>query len=771
MSMLRLGAACALAGTLAACGGGDSSNANPASTSTVQTAAFEVSIGGSGTVTSSPTGLNCVGPNSCSQTFPLGTAVTLIAAPASGQTFVGWGGACSGTTAQCVIVASAAENISANFAPAAQMESLQVTVGGAGSVTSNPVGISCIGPATCSQSYASGTAVTLSAAPASGNTFVGWTGACSGSASTCTVTMNAAQSVGANFAAVAQNDSLQVTVGGSGTVTSSPAGINCSGSTGCSQTFASGTSVTLTAAPAAGNAFSGWSGACSGSATTCTVTMNAPTLKVGATFAPVVVYDTLQVALSGSGSVSSTPAGINCSASGGTGCSQSFANGTVVQLTAAPASGYSFSGWSGACSGTATTCSVAMSAAENVGAAFTAVSGGLLAQRIAAVKATPFPRRAALVVADFNLGVVTEQALLARFDLAMLGLYAGWSQNGLGIQAAAQALKTIKPSILVGNYSILNEAYYNTYPDARTAKLNATNWWLRDAAGNMVQWSSAYGAWDIDITTWAAPDANGQRYPQWVADWFDSQYFAGSSVFDFWYFDNVMVQPLDPAADWKRNGTNQNSSDADVAAAFRAGEAAEWVEARKLEPNMLLLGNVDSDLSSAEYKGQLNLALLECLTGQSWSIDTWGGWQQMMSRYLGVMANLAPPQVAVFSACGGATDYAMLRYSLASALMGDGYFAYSGNGSYSSASWYDEFNVNLGAALQPAATAAYQNGVYRRDFQNGIVLVNPRGNGRQTVTLGGTFHKIVGTQDPATNNGQAVTSVTLNAADGIVLTR
>src|SRR4029077_3252737 len=136
---------------------------------------------------------------------------------------------------------------------------------------------------------------------------------------TCTVTMNTAQSVGASFAATVQNDSLQVTVGGSGTVTSSPAGINCSGSTGCSQTFANGTRITLTAAPATGNAFSSWSGACSGTATTCTVTMTAPTLTVGATFAPVVVYDTLQVTLSGTGSVSSTPAGISCSG-GSTGC-------------------------------------------------------------------------------------------------------------------------------------------------------------------------------------------------------------------------------------------------------------------------------------------------------------------------------------------------------------------------------------------------------------------------------------------------------------------
>ena len=737
-----------------------------------QTASFSVSIGGSGTVTSSPSGLQCVGPNSCSQTFPLGTTVTLSAAAATDQTFVGWSGACSGT-ADCVVVADAARNISANFASTV-MEPLQVTVGGAGTVTSNPAGIDCVGSATCSHSYRYGTVVTVTAAAASGSTFVGWTGACSfaGSAPTCSGPMKAPQSVGATFAAAVQNDSLQVTVGGSGTVTSSPAGINCAGSTGCSQTFANGTGVTLTAMPAAGNAFSGWSGACSGSATTCTVKMNTSSMTVGATFAPVVAYDTLQVAMSGTGSVSSTPSGISCSG-GSTGCSQTFPNGTGVTLNAVAGAGFTFSGWSGACSGTAASCTVTMSSpTQNVGASFTAVNAtGLLAQRIAAVQATAFPRRAALVVADFNLGVVTEQVALARFDLAMLGLYAGWSQNGLGIQAAAQVLKTLKPSILVGNYSILNEAYYNTYPDARTTKLNAANWWLRDAAGNMVQWTSSYGAWDINITTWAAPDANGQRYPQWAADWFDSQYFAGSSVFDIWYFDNVMVHPLDPPASWKLNGVNQNGTDADVAAAFRAGEAAEWAEARKLEPNMLLLGNVDSDLSSAEYKGQLNLALLECLTGQSWSIDTWGGWTQMMTRYLGVMANLAPPKVAVFSACGGATDYVMFRYSLASALMGDGYFAYAANGSYSSASWYDEFNVNLGAALQPAVTAAYQNGVYRRDFQNGIVLVNPRGNGTQTVTLGGTFHKIVGTQDPTTNNGQAVTSVTLNAADGIVLTR
>jgi hypothetical protein len=61
--------------------------------------------------------------------------------------------------------------------------------------------------------------------------------------------------------------------------------------------------------------------------------------------------------------------------------------------------------------------------------------------------------------------------------------------------------------------------------------------------------------------------------------------------------------------------------------------------------------------------------------------------------------------------------------------------------------------------------------VWRRDFDNGIALVNPKGNGTQTVTLETAFVKLKGTQDPATNNGQTVTTVTLKDRDGIILMR
>ncbi len=67
---------------------------------------------------------------------------------------------------------------------------------GSGTVTSSPAGIDC--GATCSHSYTQGTVVTLTATPATGSTFAGWSGDCSGTGS-CTVTMSQARSVTATF--------------------------------------------------------------------------------------------------------------------------------------------------------------------------------------------------------------------------------------------------------------------------------------------------------------------------------------------------------------------------------------------------------------------------------------------------------------------------------------------------------------------------------------------------------------------------------------------
>jgi phospholipase C len=150
---------------------------------------------------------------------------------------------------------------------------------------------------------------------------------------------------------------------GTGTVTSSPAGINCPGT--CSASFPQNSQVTLSETPATSDAFSGWSGTCTGVAT-CTVTLTAAN-SVTATFGIVSANYTLTVTMAGAGTgaVTSTPAGIICPAT----CSASFAQNTQVTLSEVPTANNTFTGWSGACTGVAT-CGVTVTAANSVTATF-----------------------------------------------------------------------------------------------------------------------------------------------------------------------------------------------------------------------------------------------------------------------------------------------------------------------------------------------------------------------------------------------------------------
>jgi hypothetical protein len=152
---------------------------------------------------------------------------------------------------------------------------------GTGSVTSAPAGITC--GATCTASFPTGATATLTATAQAGSTFAGWSGACSGAA-TCVVTIDQATQVTATFDLVTQYPiGISFAGTGTGTVSIAPVGISCTPQTpGCNVFVAAGTVVTLTATPAAGSTFAGWSGACSGAAA-CVVTVD-QVRQVTATF-------------------------------------------------------------------------------------------------------------------------------------------------------------------------------------------------------------------------------------------------------------------------------------------------------------------------------------------------------------------------------------------------------------------------------------------------------------------------------------------------------
>jgi len=317
---------------------------------------------GTGTVTSAPAGIDC--GSDCTEPYRYNDMVTLTATPDANSVFAGWtGGGCSGTGA-CVVTVTSSTNVAAQFT-ARHTLTVVPTGGGSGSVTSSPAGINC--GADCNEVYTEGQMVTLTPSAAQGSTFAGWSGCDSVTGNVCSVTMTADRTVHPTFATATFTLSVTASPSNGGDVTSTTDNnINC-GPT-CSATYAFNAMVSLSATPRLGFVFSGWSGACSGT-TTCSVTMNA-NKSVTATFQSVPTFAlTVTKSGTGSGKVTSMPSGIDC----GTDCNETYNNNTMVVLTATPALGSTFDGWTGACTNTTGTCTVTMTQARSVTAHFTAI--------------------------------------------------------------------------------------------------------------------------------------------------------------------------------------------------------------------------------------------------------------------------------------------------------------------------------------------------------------------------------------------------------------
>jgi Divergent InlB B-repeat domain len=178
------------------CGGGGGSATDTPPGNGQTTASLSVSTAGNGSVVSEPAGIDCGA--TCQASYTAGSSVNLTAKPAASYSFSGWGGACSGSATVCTVLMTEARNVTAAFVPNdGSAFALNVSTSGSGSVTSQPVGISC--GATCSTLFTASTTVTLTATPAAGQVFSAWTGDCAGATSVCVLRMNSSKSAQAVF--------------------------------------------------------------------------------------------------------------------------------------------------------------------------------------------------------------------------------------------------------------------------------------------------------------------------------------------------------------------------------------------------------------------------------------------------------------------------------------------------------------------------------------------------------------------------------------------
>ncbi len=228
---------------------------------------------GDGAVTSSPAGIDC--GKTCSGLYAPGTSVTLSAAVSSLSTFGGWSLPSCGGTGACTFTMDKAQTVKATFIGPQVLTVTNTSASkGKGTIMTDSGNIACE-RGTCKGSFLYNTVVTLTAAADSGSNsvFAGWSGCTTQSPTTCTVTMDKAQSVKGTFTGpqtlTVANSSVNR---GTGTVTSNPEGVACAKGT-CKTPFVYKLEVTLSASADPGSYFMGWSGACSGT-DDCFVTMD-----------------------------------------------------------------------------------------------------------------------------------------------------------------------------------------------------------------------------------------------------------------------------------------------------------------------------------------------------------------------------------------------------------------------------------------------------------------------------------------------------------------
>jgi Glycosyl hydrolases family 28/MBG domain (YGX type)/Divergent InlB B-repeat domain/Bacterial Ig domain len=280
-------------------------------------------------------GLGSIATNPSLSSYPLSTGVLLTATAQTGYAFSSWSGDYTSTANPLPITMDTNRNVVANFAVAATCN-LTINVVGSGTVT----------PA--AGTYNCGTVIHFVATPSAGFNFTSYSGDFSSVDNPADFTLSADSTVTVEFDAIPVC-SLTVTTIGQGSV---------SPGTG---TFACGAVLNLQATANSGNAFSGYSGDISTTANPATLILNQNT-NITATFTTGTAC-TLTTNVNGQGTI--TPS------------SGSWACGTTIPIEADPASKYSFSGWTGDLSGTATPTTLTLNTSKNVTASFTVNIAGV----------------------------------------------------------------------------------------------------------------------------------------------------------------------------------------------------------------------------------------------------------------------------------------------------------------------------------------------------------------------------------------------------------
>jgi len=373
---------------------------------------LDIAIVGSGTVEKAPD----------QNTYHSGDVVTLTADANDGWTFSGWTGDVNNVSANptTITIGDSNEAVTATFTQNAY--TLTLDVNGSGTV----------GKAPDQNTYHLGDVVTLTATPATGWSFVNWTGDVNDvNSATATTTMTGNKTVTANFTTT-HNYTLTIDVNGDGTVGKNPN----------KTTYHPGDVVTLTATPATGWSFKNWTGDANSDANGSisnpkTITINGnTTVTANLTVTEFIVTITTV----GNGTVAKSPD------------QNAYTLGVSnLTLTATADTNWAFSSWSGDIDGNTNPVIISTNGNKNITATFVPTASYTL---------TVTPNANGTVVKDPNKTTYNFDDIVTLTPTANTGYsFSGWiGTNGTEVNDANKILmnsnKTVEANFIAGTYTL-----------------------------------------------------------------------------------------------------------------------------------------------------------------------------------------------------------------------------------------------------------------------------------------------------------------------------
>jgi len=363
---------------------------------------------------------------------------------------------------------------------------------------------------------------------------------------------------------------------------------------------------------------------------------------------------------------------------------------------------------------------------------------------------------------------------LARWDVIVLDMEV--AQN---TPREFALLRSLNPSAKLLAYVTSQEIRRDAaeHPQApmrrRLAARISDHWYLRSATGDRVSWWPQ--TWLLDVTDRGWTDALAS--------------FVADDIASDPRWDGILYDNLWGGASWlSSRGVGSIDLDDDRSAdsaetmdtRWEAGVRALLTETRRrARPGFLITGNGD-----ARYAELTNGILFEHFPD-----TTAGDWSASMRAYFRVLERAVDPVITIVNVNTrntGAQDPRQIRFGLTSTLLGGGFYSFDfGDLEHAQRWWYDAYEVALGEpiggpvriadvraaslATNPIAAEGFRPGVYRRDYAQGLVLVNSTDR-EQRVQFDEEFELAVGT---ATSSGERrITSeVVLPPQDGAILLR